>query len=599
MATVPLSGTNIRLLSNVPFSNDYKHTRWFDTKQLQQSYFASKPIVHSMSEANFQRIDGFHYIAVNENIDSLWGTNYIMFQNTQYNNKWFYAFVTNLEYKQKNTTYVHFQIDVFQTWKFEMNFKPSFVVREHCKLWNNDTTPVINTVSEDLNYGIEYDTVYAKHFEVNEGYKWLVMVTKTPVHGTNENKIEPTYIAVPQPLSYYVVPFKDEKTPTVILGGNSYPVTHPTQILKELYKNEKATNNVVSLFVSEHVGLTTSVTLSTGSTPDVITIAQNTDELQSVVIKDSFMNMLYVKRMKNFNTKVSPVLADKYHDYTKPKESKLLMYPYTVLVLDDFKGSRIEYKNEYIADRGIVIATKGSLGTTNKVSYGINKYSTHGDGANNYQKMNNEYALFNTSSNDIPIINDMLTAFLQGNKNSIENQKSSILFNGTMNTLSSGLGMVGSLPTSPVAPVNPFAIAQGGVNMVQGAGNTVLQLQGIEAKQQDIGNTPPQIAKMGSNTPYDFGNGYSGVWIIKKQIKPEYQRILSDFFNLFGYKVNQVKTPNFHTRKYWNFVQTKDCNITGNFNNNDLQELKAVFDNGITFWHTDDIGNYSLENEVL
>lgn len=353
------------------------------------------------------------------------------------------------------------------------------------------------------------------------------------------------------------------------------------------------------MFVSEHVGLTTSVTLSTGSTPDVITISQSLDELQSVVIKDSHMNMLYVKRVKNFNTKVSPVLADKYHDYTKPKESKLLMYPYTVLVLDDFKGSRIEYKNEYIDDRGIVIATKGSLGTTNKVSYGINKYSTYGDGLNNYQKMNNEYALFNTSSNDIPVINDMLTAFLQGNKNSIENQKSSILFNGTMNTLSSGLGMVGSLPTSPVAPVNPFAVAQGGVNMVQGAGNTVLQLQGIEAKQQDIGNVPPQIAKMGSNTPYDFGNGYSGVWIIKKQIKPEYQRILSDFFNLFGYKVNQVKTPNFHTREHWNFVQTKDCNITGNFNNNDLQELKTVFDNGITFWHTDDIGNYSLENEVL
>jgi hypothetical protein len=26
MATVPLSGTNIRLLSGVPFSNDYKHS---------------------------------------------------------------------------------------------------------------------------------------------------------------------------------------------------------------------------------------------------------------------------------------------------------------------------------------------------------------------------------------------------------------------------------------------------------------------------------------------------------------------------------------------------------------------------------------------
>lgn len=598
MATVPLSGTNIRLLSNVPFSNDYKNTRWFDTKASQESYFTNKPVVHSMNQANFQRIDGYHYVAVNENIDDLWGTNYLMFRNAQYNNKWFYAFVTKLEYVQKNTTKVYFQIDVFQTWKFDMNFKPSFVVREHCKLWNADGSPVINTIDEGLNYGIEYDTVYAKHFELNGGYRWLVMVTKTPVHTDGETGIDPSYIGVPQPLSYYVVPFKGNKTPTILLGSNGYAVTPPTRILKELYTNEKATNNIVSLFVSEHIGLSVDVRLSSGGSPDVMTINPSNATVSSVVIQDSSIYMLHIKGLENFNAKVTSISEDKYASYTKPKESKLLMYPYTVLVLDDFRGSRMEYKNEYIEEKGIKITTKGSLGVTNKVSYGIDKYSTRGT-STVYQKTNNEHALFNTSSNDIPIINDMLTAFLQGNKNSIENQKSSILFNGSMNAVSNGLSMLGSLPKNPVAPVDPLALAQGAVNMTQGVGNTVLELQGIEAKQQDIGNMPPQIGKMGSNTPYDYGNGYSGIWVIKKQIKPEYQEILGNFFNMFGYKVNRVKTPNFHTRKYWNYVETKNCNITGNFNNNDLQELKAVFDNGITFWHTDDIGNYSLENEVL
>lgn len=598
MATVPLSGTNIRLLSNVPFSNDYKNTRWFDTKASQENYFTSKPVVHTMRQANFQRIDGYHYVAVNENIDDLWGTNYLMFQNAQYNNKWFYAFVTKLEYVQKNTTKVYFQIDVFQTWKFDMNFKPSFVVREHCKLWNADGSPVINTIDEGLNYGVEYDTVYAKHFELNEGYRWLVMVTKTPVHTEGEKGIDPSYIGVPQPLSYYAVPFKGNKTPTILLGSNDYAVTQPTRILKELYTNEKATNNIVSLFVSEHIGLSVDVRLSSGGSPDVMTINHSNATVSSVVIQDSSLYMLHIKGLENFNAKVTSISEDKYASYTKPKESKLLMYPYTVLVLDDFRGSRMEYKNEYIEEKGIKITTKGSLGVTNKVSYGIDKYSTPGT-STVYQKTNNEHALFNTSSNDIPIINDMLTAFLQGNKNSIENQKSSILFNGSMNAVSNGLSMLGSLPKNPVAPVDPLALAQGAVNMTQGVGNTVLELQGIEAKQQDIGNMPPQIGKMGSNTSYDYGNGYSGIWVIKKQIKPEYQEILGNFFNMFGYKVNRVKTPNFHTRKYWNYVETKNCNITGNFNNNDLQELKAVFDNGITFWHTDDIGNYSLENEVL
>jgi hypothetical protein len=68
---------------------------------------------------------------------------------------------------------------------------------------------------------------------------------------------------------------------------------------------------------------------------------------------------------------------------------------------------------------------------------------------------------------------------------------------------------------------------------------------------------------------------------------------------MYGYKVNEVKTPNFHTRQNFNYIQTASCNIQGNFNNEDLNELKTIFDSGITLWHTDDIGNYSLDNEVI
>jgi hypothetical protein len=104
---------------------------------------------------------------------------------------------------------------------------------------------------------------------------------------------------------------------------------------------------------------------------------------------------------------------------------------------------------------------------------------------------------------------------------------------------------------------------------------------------------------MGSNTAFDYGNDYTGLYIIKKQIKPEYRKKIGDFFNMFGYKVNEVKTPNFHTRQNWNYVQTSSCMILGDFNNEDLQELKSIFDNGITLWHTEDVGNYTLENGVI
>lgn len=181
MSVVPLSATNIRLLSGIPFNNDYKHSRWFTSETIQRNYFISKPVVHNMTQANFQKIEGKHFVAVDKHIDDLWNANYLMFQNASYTNKWFYAFITNMEYKNNRTTHVYFEIDVLQTWRFEMNFKPSYVVREHRPLWNSDGTPVINTIDEGLDYGPEYDVVSTIPFLPQGSYKWLVIVTKTKI----------------------------------------------------------------------------------------------------------------------------------------------------------------------------------------------------------------------------------------------------------------------------------------------------------------------------------------------------------------------------------------------------------------------------------
>lgn len=68
-------------------------------------------------------------------------------------------------------------------------------------------------------------------------------------------------------------------------------------------------------------------------------------------------------------------------------------------------------------------------------------------------------------------------------------------------------------------------------------------------------------------------------------IKQEYAKIIDNFFNMFGYKINEVKIPNITGRPNWNFVKTIDCNITGDFPQQDIQTLKNMFNNGVTFWH--------------
>ena len=315
MAVVPISGTNVRLLSDVPFSQDYKNSRWFDSKAVQTDYFSNKKVVHVMNQANFQRIEGRHLISVNKSIDDLWNVNYVMFQNAQYSNKWFYAFVTKVEYIQRNTTYVHFDIDVLQTWMFDMEFKPSFIVREHCKLWNSDGSPVINTVDEGLNYGTEYHNVATSQYKPYGGYKWLVIVTKTPIHG-DKQEVKPTVIGYPQPLSYYITPFKDDDmTPAVIIKDKDYPITPPTKIMEELYQNEEAVNNVVALYITDFTGIPINYKQSSGETPDVMTFPDNGNKISSVLISGanatSPIYTLYVEKVLRFSTIHGEIFPDK------------------------------------------------------------------------------------------------------------------------------------------------------------------------------------------------------------------------------------------------------------------------------------------------
>lgn len=592
MATVPLSGSHIRLI-NVPFNSDYKNTRWFDSLSEQTTYFLNKSAIFTIDQFNFQRINGSYVVRVNKNIDSLWGTNYLLFQNADYNNKWFYAFVDQLEYINKNVTHIHFEIDVFQTWLFDINFKPSFVIREHRPLWNGDGSPVINTVDEGLAYGTEYDTQDVNIFQPNNGYKWLVIVSKTPMHEGSPTSITPTVIGTPQPLSVYLVPFKDDDTvPSVDMVKQQMTalISKPTDVLKNLYTSSDAVNNIVALYVTEYTGIP--FTLTSGS-PDIMQFPDDGNDIQAVVVAGSSnIHMLYVAKVLNFDS-LSQDMGSKYDGFAPVTESKLMMYPYCQTIIDDFKGNRMTLKNEYINNTNLLLLVKGSLGTSNYVSYGVDDYNYTADGTAK-ERVSNESALINNNPADVPIITDQLAAYLQGHRNSLANQKQQIEWNGVTGAVGNALGGIGSALSG-----NALGAAASATGIVKGAGDTVLKLQGIEAKQQDIANLPPQLAKMGSNTSYLYGNNYNGVYVMKKQIKAEYRKKLSDFFNMFGYKTNEVKVPNFHTRQSWNYVQTQSCIITGNFNNEDLQEIKNVFDNGITLWHTDDIGNYSLGNAVI
>lgn len=600
MALVPLSATHVRLLKGVPFNNDYKHTRWMANRPEQTAYFLAKPHLFTSQSMNFQRIEGHTFVDVKQHIDTLHSINYMMFQNEHLKDKWFYAFVTKLEFKNISNTRVYFELDVLQTWRFEMNFKPSYVVREHRPLWNRDGTPIINTIDEGLDYGQEMDSQLMSRVRGNVGeYKWFVIVTKHPleVEGT-EKKTKSSVIGTPQPLSYYVVPFADDNTSPDVQVNGEQVIFNPlanvdgnesgSGLIDKLYEDENAVNNIVSLYVTEYPGFDVSLTQYDGYDTIVFPNSGNA-KVESVNLGDTNARLLKVKKIARFHEYEQQISPDKYGSFTKPIESKLLMYPYVQIIFTDFRGNQATFRPEYIKGKPLKVLMKGSLGTSNYVSYGIKNYNS--EDVTHEALRSNESALLNTTPNDVPIITDMLSSYLQGNRNSIQNQKDMINLNKMTSVLSAGIGMSASVG-------NPIGMASSSVQMVKGGASGSLQKQRILAKQSDLDNTPSNLTKMGSNTAYDFGNKYNGMFIVRKEIKPEYRAMLSDYFNMYGYKINRVKKPAFRTRTNWNYIQTSDCVITGDFNNEDIQDLKSVFDNGITLWHTEDVGNYALDNGV-
>ena len=83
-------------------------------------------------------------------------------------------------------------------------------------------------------------------------------------------------------------------------------------------------------------------------------------------------------------------------------------------------------------------------------------------------------------------------------------------------------------------------------------------------------------------------------------IKAEYARICDQFMSMYGYRVNTVKVPNITGRRNWNYVKTIGCYIDADIPQTDLDEIKSLFNNGVTFWHNPaTFADYTQNNDII
>jgi hypothetical protein len=89
--------------------------------------------------------------------------------------------------------------------------------------------------------------------------------------------------------------------------------------------------------------------------------------------------------------------------------------------------------------------------------------------------------------------------------------------------------------------------------------------------------------------------------LYRMSIKNEMAVVIDSYFSRFGYKVNEVKTPNLNSRRQFNFIKVggMDEIISGNIPATALEEINSIFRKGVTIFHNyNNIGNYTISNPI-
>lgn len=192
-------------LANTPLNVNKKDTfapnNWTAAAQLQyfQSCIPSPTSRYTFTDFTYQRKDGVIRVPINAEVLYAAGINYCFYRNNHYGGKWFYCFITEIEFLNENTTALHIKTDVFQTWYFEMELKTSFVEREHTVTDNmfQHTLPEPLPTPEHLvteRVMLTPDLKSSTTFFFDDNY-WCGVFTSEPIkHLADENPPRTTFM---------------------------------------------------------------------------------------------------------------------------------------------------------------------------------------------------------------------------------------------------------------------------------------------------------------------------------------------------------------------------------------------------------------------
>lgn len=295
--------STIKLLRNISLTNDYDHTIYFTGRIAQSEFFLSKA-KYTLDNQSYQRKER-GYIQVNLNQNDLWDCTYLMFRNTSYNAKWFYAFITSVDYVNDNVSMIHYEIDVIQTWHFDYILDRCFVERQHSEYDDMFT----NLIDENLDLGDDYKIYQTQSFDLTPSN--LIMISNDNITASTD----PDGVMEEVFFNSYFYPIHIR---TFNLDGNI--ATAERRRLKYW----------VDLLKSE------------GQEQTIISISQYPSFIKAPISNSEYPDGRYFQTTESFT--FTPYLTS-IDGYT-PRNKKLFNYPYNFLKITDHLGDSATYQWE-------------------------------------------------------------------------------------------------------------------------------------------------------------------------------------------------------------------------------------------------------------
>lgn len=542
--------SKILLVKNINIDRQYKNVlSYTETQMLElcQNNLVAQADNYSFLRPTGSIMAGFTYAQCLQ-------ANYIAFQNPDYSNKWFFAWIDDVIYKGDKNTEITFTVDAWSTWFDKWNKKVCFINRQHV----NDDTIGLHTIPENLDVGevvqennIE-DLVYGNEY----GY-WIAVASNWKIKDGSTG-----------------AELLDSDKGTQYSGITVYDNTvFGTQLFFFNIKSLSSFTDIVLLLLRTnadgHIEDVENIFILPDLAIDVSKLTQHTAYVISNENVFNFYTMAYNTTPEKFNTEIDKITS--FSDYT-PKNNKCFVYPYNYLFVSNNQGSNNIYKYEDFNTEKCIFENQFSI-------------AIGGSGRivpKNYKGMltNDDEALTLGKYPTCAWSSDAFTNWLT--QNSVN--------------MAVSLGLTAGAIASTIATGGATAPILAGAVMTTAS---------------TIGNTIGQF-RQASLLPNISGGQANGdvIWACNRNIysfrqmraKTEYLKIIDDYFTRFGYAIRKLELPNITGRRYWNYIEigsTEEIGY-GEVPAKYMDTINNACRSGVTIWHNHaNVGNYALDNIIV